>query len=177
MDSETLLREISEYCRRADLAESTFGRLAINDGKLVRRLRDGGRITTDTFGRIRAFMAKGVPNAEAGGLLTVERHRESESISAPRPHAAPAVGPGAVNGFRFYDNRQKYLLFVNTCSEKWVVAQRVGLELANVHPRPPALRVFDAGVGDHVGHGGSSLLDEIGRSVDVECGDERGEEP
>ena len=24
--------------------------------------------------------------------------------------------------FRFYDNRQKYLMFVNTCSEKWVVA-------------------------------------------------------
>ena len=52
MDPETLLREIAEYCRRADLAESTFGRLAINDGKLVRRLRDGGRITTDTFDRI-----------------------------------------------------------------------------------------------------------------------------
>jgi SAM-dependent methyltransferase len=28
------------------------------------------------------------------------------------------------------------------------VAQRVALELANVHPRPPALRLFDAGVGD-----------------------------
>jgi SAM-dependent methyltransferase len=52
------------------------------------------------------------------------------------------------NNFRFYDNRQKYLLFVNTCSEKWVVAQRVGMELANIHPRPPAVRVFDAGVGD-----------------------------
>src|SRR5256885_16090636 len=25
---------------------------------------------------------------------------------------------------------------------------RLGLDLANVHPRPPALRVFDAGVGD-----------------------------
>jgi len=50
--------------------------------------------------------------------------------------------------FRFYDNRQKYLLFVNTCSEKWVVAARVALELANIHPRPPAVRVFDAGVGD-----------------------------
>ena len=25
---------------------------------------------------------------------------------------------------------------------------RVGLELANIHPRPPAVRVFDAGVGD-----------------------------
>jgi hypothetical protein len=50
--------------------------------------------------------------------------------------------------FRFYDNRQKYLLFVNTCSEKWVIADRVALELAHIHPRPPALRLFDAGVGD-----------------------------
>jgi hypothetical protein len=50
--------------------------------------------------------------------------------------------------FRFFDNRQKYLMFVNTCSEKWVVAGRVARELANIHPRPPAVRVFDAGVGD-----------------------------
>jgi len=50
--------------------------------------------------------------------------------------------------FRFFDNRQKYLLFVNTCSEKWVVAQRVAQELGNIYPRPPAIRVFDAGVGD-----------------------------
>jgi hypothetical protein len=50
--------------------------------------------------------------------------------------------------FRFYDNRQKYLLFVNTCSEKWVVAQRVAMELGNIYPRPPAVRIFDAGVGD-----------------------------
>jgi SAM-dependent methyltransferase len=50
--------------------------------------------------------------------------------------------------FRFFDNRQKYLLFVNTCSEKWVVASRVGQELVNIHPRPPSVRVFDAGIGD-----------------------------
>jgi hypothetical protein len=50
--------------------------------------------------------------------------------------------------FRFFDNRQKYLLFVNTCSEKWVVAQRVAVELGNIYPRPPAIRIFDAGVGD-----------------------------
>ncbi len=50
--------------------------------------------------------------------------------------------------FRFFDNRQKYLLFVNTCSEKWEVAHRVSEELAHIHPRPPAVRVFDAGVGD-----------------------------
>ena len=50
--------------------------------------------------------------------------------------------------FRFYDNRQKYLAFVNTCNEKSAVAHRAALELAHVKPRPPALRIFDAGMGD-----------------------------
>lgn len=50
--------------------------------------------------------------------------------------------------FRFYDNRQKYLAFVNTCNEKWQVAKRAALELEHLQPRPPALRVFDAGMGD-----------------------------
>jgi hypothetical protein len=50
--------------------------------------------------------------------------------------------------FRFFDNRQKYLLFVNTCSEKETIAQRVALEMQHLHPSPPALRVFDAGMGD-----------------------------
>jgi len=50
--------------------------------------------------------------------------------------------------FRFYDNRQKYLAFVNTCNEKSAVARRAALELAKVKPSPPALRVFDAGMGD-----------------------------
>src|SRR5215470_2972821 len=81
MDSETLLREISEYCRRADLAESTFGRLAINDGKLVRRLRDGGRITTDTFDRIRAFMARGPARAGNGGVLVRERPARADAAA------------------------------------------------------------------------------------------------
>ncbi len=50
--------------------------------------------------------------------------------------------------FRFYDNRQKYLAFVNTCNEKWKLGQRASQELANLRPSPPALRLFDAGVGD-----------------------------
>ena len=50
--------------------------------------------------------------------------------------------------FRFYDNRQKYLAFVNTCNEKAAVARRVTQELAHIRPRPPALRIFDAGMGD-----------------------------
>ena len=50
--------------------------------------------------------------------------------------------------FRFYDNREKYLLFVSTCSEKQVVAERVALDIRGLEPVPPALRVFDAGMGD-----------------------------
>ena len=57
MNAQQLLQEISDYCRQTGLAESTFGRRAVNDGKLTARLRNGGRITTDTLDRIHGFMA------------------------------------------------------------------------------------------------------------------------
>jgi SAM-dependent methyltransferase len=133
--SEALLRDIADYCRGAGIAESTFGRLAVNDGKLVGRLRLGGRVTTDTVERVRAFIAR-EPRPLVNGVPAIL----PVSLAPPTPAAA--------HNFRFYDNRQKYLLFVTTCSEKQVIAQRVGMELANIHPRPPALRVFDAGMGD-----------------------------
>lgn len=50
--------------------------------------------------------------------------------------------------FRFYDNRQKYLMFVNTCDEKWRVAEAAARHLETLTPRPPGIRIFDAGVGD-----------------------------
>jgi hypothetical protein len=135
-----LLKEIETYCREAGVAETTFGRQAVNDGKFVGRLRDGKRVTTTTVARVRRYIAE-----------------NSTGASAPAPAAPPPVAPaptgsptdpGEKSAFRFYDNRQKYLMFVNTCGEKWVVAERAGMELANLHPRPPALRVFDAGMGD-----------------------------
>jgi hypothetical protein len=127
------------------MAESTFGRRAVNDGKFVARLRDGARVTPETLERVFNFMAKqGVaPPREATAELV---HLLRASPGTPKSPAADAA-PGA-RDFRFFDNRQKYLLFVNTCSEKEVVAKRVGLELAHIHPKPPAIRVFDAGMGD-----------------------------
>lgn len=50
--------------------------------------------------------------------------------------------------FRFFDNREKYLLFVTTTSEKTVVAHRIGREIGLLKPKPPALKLFDAGIGD-----------------------------
>ncbi len=149
MNAAELLQEISDYCRKTGLAESTFGRRAVNDGKLTSRLRNGGRITTETLDRIRTFMTTHI-DSEGGRPMIIER-----SGRTPTPAFVPAVpaAPIADNddpqrNFRFFDNRQKYLLFVNTCSEKWVVANRVTLELSNIHPKPPAVRVFDAGMGD-----------------------------
>ncbi|MGE5128625.1 MAG: hypothetical protein ACM3IK_03285 [Sphingomonadaceae bacterium] len=139
-----LLDSIAEFCRRNGMAESTFGRRAVNDGKFVARLRDGARITPETLERVAGYMAR-------HGETVPER--PPELLPLIRPRSLPTVGGTPTEGapsrnFRFFDNRQKYLLFVNTCGEKEVIAQRVGLELAHIHPRPPAVRVFDAGMGD-----------------------------
>ena len=155
MNAQELLQEISDYCRQTGLAESTFGRRAVNDGKLASRLRHGGRITTETLDRIRSFMAT---NRNAGARPaviarsqdrtptrppdTAAASRRSQQCPHPSPRSrlVPATAAGGADpqrNFRFFDNRQKYLLFVNTCSEKWVVANRVSLELAQ-HPSAPA---------------------------------------
>jgi hypothetical protein len=141
-DEPDLLAAISAYCRQAGMAESTFGRRAVNDGKLVSRLRDGARITPETLARVTDFL-------KSQGITAPTLPRELLPLIRVQQAAAPsAETPGRTRNFRFFDNRQKYLLFVNTCSEKQVIARRVGLELANIHPEPPAVRLFDAGMGD-----------------------------
>lgn len=56
--------------------------------------------------------------------------------------------PQDSESFRFYNNREKYLLFTTTCSEKYESARRIGLEFEQLNPQPPALRVFQAGSGE-----------------------------
>ncbi|HEY4214340.1 MAG TPA: hypothetical protein VGM84_22880 [Steroidobacteraceae bacterium] len=76
------------------------------------------------------------------------------NVAGNQVHADHKSAPGAgqasqeTTPFRFYDNRQKYLAFVNTCNEKTAVARRAYQELTHVRPSPPALRIFDAGMGD-----------------------------
>ena len=149
--NDQILQEITDFCRQRGLAESTFGRRAVNDGKLASRLRNGGRITTETLERIRSFMTRSGDAVAAKRRMMFDAPAQSvlPAVAAPAPLAAAALAEDdPQRNFRFFDNRQKYLLFVNTCSEKWEIANRVNLELANIHPRPPAVRVFDAGVGD-----------------------------
>jgi hypothetical protein len=148
--SDQILGEIRDYCRATQTAESTFGRLVVNDGKLVSRLRDGARITTGTLDKVRAYLTE---------------HRATPSVrTEPSAGVKPVNGAAAAteavpSGFRFFDNRQKYLLFVSTCSEKTEIGNRISLELGNLQPSPPALRIFDAGVGD------GTVLSRVMRAV------------
>lgn len=145
------------------MAESTFGRLAVNDGKLCMRLRSGKDVTLETASKIKNFITENEP--PAAGKAQPERAARAEdeelamSGKTSTRRKAATRGPAKRSGdaaqepeperpFRFYDNRQKYLAFVNTTNEKWKVAERAARELAHLKPRPPAIRVFDAGMGD-----------------------------
>lgn len=135
-----LLSDIEAYCRRNALAESTFGRRSVNDGKLCIRLRAGRNVTLETAQKIREFIRNSDPERAPQSSKNVRRRKSA--VTKARS-ATKEERP-----FRFYDNRQKYLAFVNTTNEKWKVGTRAAKELAHIRPSPPALRVFDAGIGD-----------------------------
>ena len=61
--------------------------------------------------------------------------------------------------FRFFDNRQKYLLFVTTTNEKNVIADNIHPYIKKIKPIKPALKIFDAGMGD-----GSLLMNVMRQS-------------
>lgn len=55
--TEQLISRIKAYCKKHDMAESTFGLRAVNDGKLVSRLNAGGSITLRTHQAICGVLA------------------------------------------------------------------------------------------------------------------------
>ena len=146
----TLLESITAFCKQERMAESTFGRRAVNDGKFVSRLRDGSRITPETWEKVTGFINEhggNVPdNIDHASIHLVSP--TNQAIKNSSTDSEQNKDTSSETNFRFFDNRQKYLMFVNTCSEKEIIAQRVGLELNNIHPAPPAVRIFDAGMGD-----------------------------
>jgi hypothetical protein len=145
--ADFLLAEIEAFCRRSGIAESTFGRQAVNDGKLCVRLRNGKDVTLETAAKIRGFM--GAPPKSPEPTSSNNKGTTMSGNSKRKATKASATADGKSDRpFRFYDNRQKYLAFVNTTNEKWKVAERASRELALLKPHPPAIRLFDAGMGD-----------------------------
>jgi hypothetical protein len=155
-----LIEEVEEYCRLTHTAKSTFGLKVVNDGKLINRLKDGKGITLTTVTRIREFIKNNPPKggaieniteAEDSIMATKPKAKAKAKKAGPAKKAAKTESKSSAEGdtpYRFYDNRQTYLSFINTCNEKSAVVKRISKEFQYIHPNPPAIRMFDAGMGD-----------------------------
>lgn len=83
---EALLADIAAFLRDAGMAETTFGRHAVNDGKFVGRLRSGSGVTVATIDRVRAYIAAERPKLAAGKRGRGDVAAEAATAAAP---AAP----------------------------------------------------------------------------------------
>ena len=147
MSKDQLLTAVIEFCKEYKMAESTFGRKAVNDGKFVSRLRTGARVTPETFEKVKKFINS------SGNVKSIEIDNQNLHVLPKEDNVDDKKifdekSKSKKKNFRFFDNRQKYLLFVSTCSEKEVISKRIGMELGHIKPKPPAIRIFDAGMGD-----------------------------
>ena len=147
MSKDQLLTAVIEFCKEYKMAESTFGRKAVNDGKFVSRLRTGARVTPETFEKVKKFINS------SGNVKSIEIDNQNLHVlpkedNVDDKNLFDEKSKSKKKNFRFFDNRQKYLLFVSTCSEKEVISKRIGMELGHIKPKPPAIRIFDAGMGD-----------------------------
>ena len=147
MSKDKLLTAVIEFCKKYKMAESTFGRKAVNDGKFVSRLRTGARVTPETFEKVKKFINS------SGNIKSLEIDNQNLHVlpkedNVDDKNIFDEKSKSKKKNFRFFDNRQKYLLFVSTCSEKEVISKRIGMELGHIKPKPPAIRIFDAGMGD-----------------------------
>ena len=52
------------------------------------------------------------------------------------------------NDVKFFDSRQRYLLFITTTNEKAIISEKLSHLIEDLTPSKPALKIFDAGVGD-----------------------------
>ena len=147
MSKDQLLTAVIEFCQEYKMAESTFGRKAVNDGKFVSRLRTGARVTPETFEKVKKFINSS-GNVKSIQINNQNLHVLPKEDNVDDKNLFDEKSKSKKKNFRFFDNRQKYLLFVSTCSEKEVISKRIGMELGHIKPKPPAIRIFDAGMGD-----------------------------
>ena len=147
MSKDQLLTAVIEFCKEYKMAESTFGRKAVNDGKFVSRLRTGARVTPETFEKVKKFINSS-GNVKSIQIDNQNFHVLPKEDNVDDKNLFDEKSKSKKKNFRFFDNRQKYLLFVSTCSEKEVISKRIGMELGHIKPKPPAIRIFDAGMGD-----------------------------
>lgn len=78
---QELLKQIDAYLAQTGMPATTFGRLAVNDGNFVPRLRAGSSITLRTHDRIASFLKKPPPTS----------YGNAPSVQAATPALAPII--------------------------------------------------------------------------------------
>lgn len=138
-----LVEEVRGFCDRHGIAESTFGRHAVNDGKLVSRMANGSWIEEETSRRMHDFMAR----VDRGEVVLRGRPRRKKSDSSTEKMAELISRESSVRtpgSFAFHEQRQRFHIFANTTNESWVVADRVSAELADISPGRDGFRLLYA---------------------------------
>ena len=142
-EPDAIVVKVKAFCDKYGVAESTFGRLAVNDGKLVSRIAGGSRIEVETARRMSDFMAK----VDRGDVRLRGRPRRKKDRSAAETMAALINQETSIRtpgSFAFHEQRHRYHVFANTTNESWVLADRISDELTGIVPGPDGIRLFFA---------------------------------
>ena len=94
-----LLEEIEAFVVAGGMAETTFGRSAVNDGNFVARLKRGGGITARTAERVRAYLADNGAPAPAPDPM----HRIAAALERLAPALTPEADLTAADAFVWQD--------------------------------------------------------------------------
>ena len=140
---DAIVSAIRDFCKRHGVAESTFGRLSVNDGKLVSRIASGSRIKPETAKRVADYMER----ADRGEIRLRGRPRRNKECSAAETMAdliSQETSVRTPGSFAFHEQRQRFHIFANTTNESWVLADRISATLARLNPRPEGIRIFYA---------------------------------
>lgn len=89
---ESLLAAVESFLARTGMTPTALGRLAVNDGNFIARLRHGRGPTTRTYARVEAFMASHAPPGAAAG--TQPSPELAHIIRALRAHRADLNAQG-----------------------------------------------------------------------------------
>lgn len=141
--TKALMEEIRAFCDAFGIAESTFGRHAVNDGKFVSRIEQGSWITEETAERVKAFMA----SARKGEVVLRGRPRRKKSEANAEKMEELISSETSVRtagSFAYHEQRQRLHVFSNTTNEHWLLADRAAADMAGIAPSPEGFRMLYA---------------------------------
>ena len=81
-----LLKAVEDFLSQSGMGASYFGKVAVGNSELVKRLRAGGRVLVDTDRDVRAFIAEYSPSSEApsSAVASVEGSLPTNKRLAPK---------------------------------------------------------------------------------------------